>query len=131
VTNVVTTPQEFVEGTPVGFDNIQEPFVVYDPEGNPTPTDPDIVTLRWQVDDNGRCGPVNEIVVDVLDWPDETPFTHIGPGVFSVEVDSTNQPGRWEGCLIGRSPTTGRVQATSSPAYAFVARARPAAPTPS
>jgi hypothetical protein len=121
-----TAPQEFVEGTPVGFNNIESPFVIYDAEGNATPTDPDLVSLRFQVECDGRLGPVDVIgPVVVADLPDGSPFTHIGPGVFSVQIDSTNLPGRWEACLVGESPTTGLIQAVSSPAYAFVAKARP------
>jgi hypothetical protein len=123
----IGTPQEFVEGDPVGFDNIEAPFVVYDAEGNATPTDPDLVSLYFQVDHDGKRGPVNLIgPVNVLDWPGDTPFTHIGPGVFSVAVDSSGLPGRWEACLVGESPTTGNIQATSPPAFAFVAKDRPA-----
>jgi hypothetical protein len=124
----VSAPQEIVEGSPVGFSNVDCPFVVYDTEGNATPVDPDIVTLRYQVEYRGKRGQVEEITVNVLDWPGETPFTHVGTGQFLVEVDSTGLPGQWEGSLIGTSPTSGNVQATSPPAYIFVAEARPAAP---
>ena len=47
----MTTPQEFVEGDLVGFDNFDNPFTVYAFDGTGTPTNPDVVTLRYQVED--------------------------------------------------------------------------------
>ena len=69
--------------------------------------------------------------MNTIIWTEADPdprIENVSDGVFAAKVDSTNLPGRWTGCLVGTSPDTHAIQATSKPAWAFVAKAIPAAP---